>query len=141
MSPRVRFGVSLEKNLLRKFDEEIQKKGYTNRSKAIGDLIRGWLIEEHWKTEEKKGIGVISLLYDHEIRKTMDALVELQHNYTNMVIASTHVHLDHTNCLEVIIVRGKLSVIKKIADGLAPIRGVKQVKLILTTQEADQTNH
>jgi len=135
MSQKVRFGVCLDENLLKKFDEEIQKKGYTNRSKAIGDVIRNWLIQEHWKMEERKGVGVISLLYDHEIRKTLDALVDLQHSYTNMVIASTHVHLDPHTCLEVIIVRGKLSLIRKIADHLAPIRGVKQVKLTLTTEE------
>jgi len=138
MPGKVRFGVCLDESLLKRFDAEIGKKGYNNRSKAIGDLIRNWLIEESWKVEEKRGVGVISLLYDHDTRTTLDALIDLQHSYTSMVVASTHVHLDAHTCLEVVIVRGKISVIKKLADHFAPIRGVKQVKLTLTTEQVER---
>ncbi|RLE14013.1 nickel-responsive transcriptional regulator NikR [Candidatus Aerophobetes bacterium] len=136
MSQRIRFGVCLEGELVKRFDSEIKKKGYNNRSKAIGDIIRDWLIQEQLvKAEEKEGVGVITLLYNHEVRTTMDALVDLQHSYPHIVIATTHVHLDPHICLEVIIARGKLNTIKEIADHLSPIRGVKQVKLILTTAD------
>lgn len=133
MSRRVRFGVCLEEELIRKFDREIKKKGYTNRSKAIGDIIRSWLIQEQLGVEKGEGVGVITLLYNHEVRSTMDALLELQHSYPGVLIATTHVHLGPHICLEVIIAKGKLNLIKKIADRLSPIRGVKQVKLILTS--------
>ena len=131
----VRFGVSLKNNLIKKFDEEIQKQGYDNRSKAIGDLIRNWLIQQKLNLKDEKGIGIITLLYDHEIKTTTDALLNLQHSYSNKVVTTTHIHLNSHICLEVIIVRGKVIQIKKIADQLSPIRGVKQVQLTLTTTQ------
>ena len=137
MARRVRFGVSLEKNLTEQFDQEIQRRGYSNRSKAIGDLMRGWLIQQKLNLKDQEGVGVITLLYDHEVRTTTDALLDLQHSYSNKVITTTHVHLNPHICLEVIIVKGRLHQIKEIADRLSPIRGVKQVQLTLTAQEVD----
>ncbi|MBE0479308.1 nickel-responsive transcriptional regulator NikR [Candidatus Aerophobetes bacterium] len=137
MSERVRFGVCLEKDLIQKFDEEIKIKSYTNRSKAIGDLIRDWLIQQKISLQDREGVGVITLIYDHEIRATTDALLDLQHSYTGKVITTTHIHLNPHICLEVIIVKGRLPQIKEIADKLSPIRGVKQVQLNLTTHQLD----
>ncbi len=131
----VRFGVSLKNNLIKKFDEEIQKQGYNNRSKAIGDLIRNWLMQRKLNLKDEKGVGIITLLYDHEIKTTTDALLSLQHSYSNKVVTTTHIHLNSHTCLEVIIVRGRVIQIKKIADQLSPIRGVKQVQLTLTTTQ------
>lgn len=137
MNRRVRFGVCLEEDLIQKFDEEIQKKGYTNRSKAIGDLIRNWLIQQKINLEDREGVGIITLLYDHQIRITTDALLDVQHSYSNKVVTTTHIHLDAHICLEVIIVKGNLGKIKEIADRLSPIRGVKQVQLTLTTHQLE----
>ena len=137
MVRRVRFGVCLEESLIKNFDEEIKKRGYRNRSKAIGDLIRNWLIQQKVHLECKEGVGVITLLYDHEIRTTTDTLLDLQHSYSNRIVSTTHIHLDPHLCLEVVIVKGKLFLIKQIADKLSPVRGVKQVQLTLTTHEID----
>jgi len=137
MAGRVRFGVCLEGELVKKFDQEIQKKGYNNRSKAIGDLIRDWLIQQKISLEGKQGVGVITLLYDHEVRATTDALLDIQHSYSGKIVSTTHIHLDPHICLEVLIVKGELSQIKEIADRLSPIRGVKQVQLTLTTHKLD----
>lgn len=141
MERRVRFGVCLEEELVKNFDSEIRKKGYRNRSKAIGDLIRDWLIQQRIVLEEKEGVGVITLLYDHEIRATTDALLDLQHLYAGKVVATTHIHLTHHLCLEVLIVKGMISQIKEIADKLSPIRGVKQVKLTLTVPFGEEKEH
>lgn len=137
MTRRVRFGVSVEEALIQKFDGEIQKKGYSNRSKLIADLIRDWLIQQKINLENIKGVGVITLLYDHEIRTTTDALLDVQHSYTSKVVTTTHIHLDSHTCLEVLIVKGDLARIKEIADQLSPIRGVKQVQLTVTTHQLD----
>ncbi|MCD6575086.1 nickel-responsive transcriptional regulator NikR [Candidatus Aerophobetes bacterium] len=135
MDQRVRFGVCLEKDLIENFDREIQKKGYNNRSKAIGDLIRDWLIQQRVTIGEKEGVGVITLLYDHDVRTTTEALLDLQHSYSERIVTTTHVHLDPHMCLEVLIVKGKFSLIREIANRLSPIRGMKQVQSILTTHQ------
>ena len=132
MSELIRFGVSLEKNLLRDFDKLIKNKEYSNRSEAIRDLIRDSLVKEEWKKGEEVA-GAISIVYDHHKRELMDLLVDIQHGYQDMIIASQHAHLDHHNCLEVIIVRGKSDNIKGLADKLRAVKGVKHGSLTLTT--------
>lgn len=128
-----RFGVSLETDLLEKFDSLIEKTGYSSRSEAIRDLIRERLVSEEWKDEEKETVGILGLVYNHEIRELTEALTKIQHRYINIIVSSTHIHLDHHNCLEVVVLRGKSSLIKRIADELMSTRRVKHGKLIMTT--------
>jgi len=132
MSELIRFGISLEKNLLNDFDKLISSRQYSNRSEAIRDLIRNSLVEEEWRKGEDVA-GAISLVYDHHKRELMDLIVDIQHDYQDMIIASQHAHLDHHNCLEVIIVKGKPEKIKALADKLRAVKGVKHGSLTLTT--------
>jgi CopG family nickel-responsive transcriptional regulator len=129
----VRFGISLEKSLLIGFDSLIKKKGYASRSEAIRDLIRGSLVKEEWEYGNKDTVGAISIVYSHDTRELSDTLTDIQHNFHSSVVSSLHVHLDHHNCLEVIVVKGKGREIKKIADRLIGTRGVMHGKLSLTT--------
>lgn len=133
MSKVVRFGVSLETVLLKKFDSFIQRLGYNSRSEALRDLIRERLVAEEWKTENKEIIGVLSLVYDHEIRELTDKLTQIQHQYLELIVSSTHIHVDHHNCLEVIILKGKSGVIKNISQELQSTKGVKHGTLAMTT--------
>ncbi len=128
-----RFGISLDSSLLKSFDGHIAKKGYANRSEAIRDLIRDSLVKEEWKYGEKKTVGAITIVYSHDTRELTDTLTDIQHNFHTSIVSSMHVHLDHHNCLEVIIVKGKGREIKKIADRLIGTKGVKHGKLSLTT--------
>lgn len=137
MSQVVRFGVSLEAKLLKKFDSLIKKIGYANRSEAIRDLIRNRLVEEEWKSEDSEAVGILGLVYDHHRRELQETLTKTQHEYLSNIISSIHVHLDEDNCLEVIVLRGKASLIKKTAESLLATRNVKHGKLILTTTGAD----
>ena len=133
----VRFGISLENSLLKGFDSLIKKKGYASRSEAIRDLIRDSLVKEEWEYGNKDTVGAISIVYSHDTRELSDTLTDIQHNFHSSVVSSLHVHLDHHNCLEVIIVKGKGREIKKIADKLIGTRGVKHGKLSLTTTGKD----
>lgn len=133
MAKITRFGVSVETELLEKFDRLIEKMGYKSRSEAIRDLIRERLVSEEWKEEEKETVGILGLVYKHEIRELTETLTRIQHQNTDAIISSTHIHLDHHNCLEVIILKGKSALIKKIADELLSTRSVKHGKLIMTT--------
>ena len=133
MSKISRFGVSLETTLLEKFDRLNEQKGYKNRSEAIRDLIRDRLVSEEWASSENETVGVFSLVYDHHQRDLNKVLNHIQHQYMNIIVSSTHVHIDHHNCLEVIILRGKSSLIKKVTDQISSTRGVKNGSLIMTS--------
>ena len=129
----VRFGISLEKGLLAEFDKLCLENKYENRSEAIRDLIRDSLVEDEWKTARGEVTGVISLIYDHHKRELVDDLINIQHDHQGMIIASQHIHLDHDNCLEVIIVKGEAKRIKDLAKKLRSSKGVKHGELVKTT--------
>lgn len=126
-----RVGVSLDKTLLGEFDRLINKQGYTNRSEAIRDLIRESLSKDQLAEPSASAVAGVFLVYDHHSTKLSDKLVKLQHNHLLHVIASTHVHLDHDNCLEVIMLKGKVKEIEKLANNIAALKGVKLSKMNL----------
>ncbi|MDH4228865.1 MAG: nickel-responsive transcriptional regulator NikR [Nitrospirota bacterium] len=132
MSELVRFGVSIDGELLEQFDVKIEQKGYTNRSEAIRDLIRDHLVEEEWVSNEET-VGTVTIVYDHHTRELSETLTHLQHSFNGQIMSVLHVHLDHHNCLEVLVVRGKSALLKNFADRLVGIRGVKHGKLTMTT--------
>jgi len=137
MGKVVRFGVSLEGELLKKFDRLIDNVGYSNRSEAIRDLIRERLVRKEWEDEDKETVGILGLVYNHEKRELTENLTRIQHEHLHATISSTHIHLDHQNCLEVIILKGKSGFIRKIADELMSTKSVKHGELIMTSTGTD----
>ena len=128
-----RFGISLDSDLLKRFDAIVSEKGYANRSEAIRDLIRDALVQREWEKEQGEKVGTITLIFDHHVRELTERLTEVQHDYNNEIISTMHVHLDHDNCLEVLAVHGEGQTIRSIADRLIGIKGVKHGKLVTTT--------
>lgn len=128
-----RFGVSMDAKLLSAFDALTRRQGYTNRSEAIRDLVRDRLARQEWLDSAQEVVGVVTLVYDHHVRELTAALIDLQHDCEAEVICSTHVHLDHHNCLEIIALRGAASVVQAVADRLIGTRGVKHGQLMRTT--------
>ena len=133
MEELFRFGVSIGTQLLNQFDSLIAKKGYVNRSEAIRDLIRKYLVEHEWEQEDKETLGTLTILYNHHVRELSDRLDNLQHEHYNNVISSMHVHLDAHNCLEVMILRGKPEQIRSLADHILGVKGVKHGKFVMTS--------
>lgn len=133
MEELARFGISIPKELLKAFDEYIEKKHYANRSEAIRDLIRQKLVEEEWRESKEDVIGVITYLYDHHKRELTERLIDLQHDYYDRIITTQHIHVDHERCLEVILVKGKANEIKELADKIQAQKGVLHLNLALTT--------
>ncbi len=127
-----RFGVSIEPELLKKFDKMIKKEGYENRSEAIRDLIRGNLIEEKSKNPDEKVIGTLTMIYDHHTGNLTNRLLDLQHDHTNEILSTTHIHVDHHNCLEVLVLEGKSGRIQKLADSIKALKGIKNGELVIT---------
>ena len=132
-----RIGVAIDSDLLKKFDNLIAARGYTNRSEAFRDLIRDELVERAWERPDSNVVGTVTLVYDHHVRLLNEKLTDLQHSYFHHVLSTLHVHLDHDNCLEVLVVRGKASVVKKIADALISTKGVKHGQLTLASSGAE----
>jgi CopG family nickel-responsive transcriptional regulator len=135
MSTLIRTGISLEQELLEKFDEIVQQKGYGSRSEAIRDLVRDHFVEED-VASNKVVVATLTLVYNHHTPKLSEQLVSAQHDYKGHVLATTHVHLDHHNCLEVIILKGRGTDAKKFADKILSLKGVKHGKLVLTNTGA-----
>lgn len=127
-----RFTVSMEDSLLEDFDSFIQDRHYQNRSEALRDLIRNRIIEKEW-TADKDVMGVISLVYDHHQPNLQEKVTELQHDFHHQIVSTTHVHMDHDNCLEVIIVRGKAGEVQGLADNLRALRGVRNSNLSMSS--------
>ena len=137
MSDIIRFGVSIDSQLIKKFDALIRRKGYATRSEAIRDMIRDTLVEEEWEAGAQETVGTITIVYNHHTRELEHALTDMQHKSFHQIISTLHVHLDAHNCLEVLVVKGTGQEIKKIADRLIGTRGVKHGKLTMTTTGKD----
>lgn len=140
MSQLSRTGVSLEEDLLKEFDHLIARRRYRNRSEAIRDLIREALLADSVDSN-KTVVGTLTLVYDHHIPNLSQKLTEVQHHGGAMVLAATHVHLDHDYCLEVIIMKGRSNEIRDIADRMLAMRGVELGKLVLTNSGAALRGH
>ena len=132
MSRLVRFGVSLDDELLRKFDDYISQKSYTNRSEALRDLIREELVQKEWDAGDDVA-GAITLIYDHHRRTLLNKIISLQHDFQEVIISTQHVHLDHDNCLEIIAVRGRPQQVRRLAETLRSVKGIKHGTLSMSS--------
>lgn len=132
MKKVVRFSASIEAELLDEFEKVRIRRHYRNRSEAVRDAIRDFLVREEWE-RDLEIVGTITLVYDHHIRDLSDRLTHIQHDHHDVILSAMHVHLDHDNCLEVVAVKGRASRVQAIADALIGTRGVKHGKLTATT--------
>ena len=130
-----RFGVSIEPMLLKKFDKIIKKKGYTNRSEAIRDIIREKLIEEKYNNFKVKSIATLTILYDHHVGSLTDKLLDIQHKSTEEILVTSHIHIDHKNCLEVIVLKGLTLNIIELANKIKALKGIKHGELVITNSD------
>ncbi|MFA4888046.1 MAG: nickel-responsive transcriptional regulator NikR [Candidatus Omnitrophota bacterium] len=135
--PKVfRFGISLDKDLLVKFDQLIKNKNYSNRSEAFRDLIRQELVKKEWR-EGHEVAGAINLIYDHHKRELLNQITDIQHGFQKLIISTQHIHLDHNNCLEIIAVKGTPKEVQRLSDTLTAIKGVKHGVLSMSTTGKD----
>lgn len=137
MGKIVRFGVSLEPELLKKFDKIIRKKGYGSRSEAIRDLIRDETVKQILENENELVVGTLTIVYDHDASNVTNKLLDAQHSHHKNVLSTMHLHLDEHNCLEVLVVSGKVKDVQSIANSITSIKGVKHGKLTVTKKRFD----
>lgn len=131
-----RFTISLDEKLLEDFDTFIKQRRYVNRSEAIRDLIRSSFVEKEWQAD-KDVVGVISMVYDHHQHKLQEKVTEIQHDYHHQIVSTTHIHMDHHNCLEVVIVKGEAGSVDELTDRLRSLRGVRNCKMAMSTTGKD----
>lgn len=132
MSQLVRFGVSLEKELFDIFNRRLRAQKYTNRSEAIRDLIREDLVQAQWQ-EGKEVAGAITLVYDHHRRDLLNRLMDVQHDQHGNILSTSHIHLDHHNCLEVIVTKGTPQNVRNLYEKLKALKGIKHVGIAMST--------
>ena len=133
----VRFTVSVPRDLAKQLDQMTREKGYDNRSLAVADMIRAGLVEHRQNLGNREIAVTITLVYDHHKQHVQATLTDIQHDHHEVIISTLHVHLDHHNCLEVLVVRGGAATIKRIADELIAAKGVKHGKLTVTSSGKD----
>jgi CopG family nickel-responsive transcriptional regulator len=139
MGQTIRFGVSLDSDLLEKFDALCDERCYQTRSEAIRDLIRNTLVQKEWEDLNREMVGTLTLVYDHHQSDLAQRMTEIQHSSLDVIHTSLHVHLDHHNCMEVLVLRGPGQDIKATAERLISTKGVKHGKLSLATTGQDLT--
>ncbi|MBN1362961.1 MAG: nickel-responsive transcriptional regulator NikR [Sedimentisphaerales bacterium] len=134
MTELERIGISLDKALLADFDKLIAQQGYQSRSEAIRDLVRQQLSQQKLADPETEAVAAVFLVYDHHAAKLAEKLIGLQHSHLLHAISSLHVHLDAHDCLEIIVLRGKVGEINKVGENLLSMKGVKlgRVNLVAT---------
>jgi CopG family nickel-responsive transcriptional regulator len=129
MDETIRFSISLPESLLKELDEKMINKGYASRSEFVRDLIRKELVEEKWNISSEEVFGVLVLIYDHHKKDLTERLIDIQHHSPINIVCTTHIHIDHHNCLETIIIRGTPEAIEDIAIKIGGLNGIKFSKL------------
>ncbi len=137
MGQTIRFGVSLDSELLEKFDKLCAERCYQTRSEAIRDLIRKDLVQKEWEDLNQEVTGTLTLIYNHHHSDLAQKLTDLQHHFLDVIIASMHVHIDEHNCMEVLILRGPVKKIREVGQRLGATKGVKHSQLSLSTTGKD----
>ena len=130
----VRFGVSIDEDLLKRFDDLIARRRYVNRSEAIRDLLREKLADLHLKKGTTRAVGAITIVYNHDLRELLRRITDIQHDHAGLIRSSVHVHLDRDDCLEVIVVAGPINKLAEFSDSLIGTKGVRHGKLSLTVR-------
>jgi CopG family transcriptional regulator, nickel-responsive regulator len=137
-----RIGIALDSDLLKRFDRSIRQRGYTNRSEAFRDLIRDRLVAERTAAPDATVVGTVTLIYDHHGHGISEKLTEVQHAHHELIVSTSHAHLDHDSCLEVLIVHGKSAQVEQFADRIIGLKGVQHGRLVMTVpQKAFDQHH
>lgn len=143
MSDLIRFGVSIENSLLESFDRLVAERDYATRSEALRDLIRDALVQSHLVAKQKGAdvLGSLTLVYDHHASDLTDKMAALQHDHHELVVSVLHIHISHEDCMEVIVLRGKVKDVRSLADALLSLKGVKHGRLFVTLPGQEITGH
>lgn len=128
----IRFSISLPEDLLISLDHQIINQGYVSRSEFVRDLIREQLVEDRWSDSEESVIGVLTLIYDHHQRDLLQRMTDLQHDGDAQILCNTHVHIDHHNCLETIMIKGTPAQVEGISSKIGGLKGINFSKLTKT---------
>jgi CopG family nickel-responsive transcriptional regulator len=136
-----RIGIALDSELLQRFDRSIRLRGYTNRSEAFRDLIRDRLVTEQTAASDSTVVGTVTLIYDHHSHGITEKLTEVQHAHHELIVSTSHAHLDHDSCLEVLIVHGKSGQVERFADHIIGLKGVQHGRLVMTVPEKALDHH
>jgi CopG family nickel-responsive transcriptional regulator len=136
MSQIVRFSVSLEDDLLERFDRYCREQQFATRSEAVRQLLRDTLTVRAWESQSQNAVGTLTLVYDHHRAQLGERLTELQHDHADLIVATLHTHLTHDLCLEVIVLRGPANQLEETALQLKGMKGVHKGELVMARAQS-----
>ena len=134
MNNLIRFSVTIPEDLLNEFESDYYSENRANRSEAIRNLMRGYVSNERWKSENQKIFATVTIVYDHHIPELAGKLTEAQHDCGDVILCSTHVHINHETCLECVITKGFSNEIQKFIAALKNIRGIKSLNVNVSSE-------
>jgi CopG family nickel-responsive transcriptional regulator len=140
VSELARIGVAIESDLLEEFDRLIERRGYSSRSEAFRDMIRGELNQVQVSSDDQHVVGTLTIIYDHNVRQLAEKLTGMQHEHHHEIVSTLHVHLDHDQCLEVLVLRGPAVDVQRIAERLIATKGVMQGRLTLAAAAPEHSH-
>ena len=129
----IRFGITVPENVLKEFDQRMQQSGKDNRSDAIRSLMRRYITDERWQEDDGEVYGTVTMMYDHHGPCISKDLTALQHDYGEIIVCTTHVHVTHETCLECIVLRGNASMIRNFVEAMEKIKGLKSVDTVIAS--------
>lgn len=132
MDTLVRFGVAVPESLLTQFDERLQEAGLPNRSEALRQMIRDYVIKDTWTHGDGLVYGTVTFTYNHHVCEAETRITDLQHDFGDVIVCSTHVHADHDHCLEVIIVRGQVSRVNELVEAMRSLKAITSLTPVIT---------
>lgn len=141
MSELVRFSVSLESDLLDRFDKFCEAGKFATRSEAVRQLIREKLTSQAWATDAVDVAASLTLVYDHHKTRLTDRMLDVQHAHSQWIVSSMHVHLTHDLCMEVIVLRGPATDLQNLAAELSGMKGIHQAQLVIIRADSEPGGH
>lgn len=138
MSELVRASISIERELMERFDALIERAGHKNRSEAVRDMVRARLLEDAWAEGADEALATVTLLYDHSKRRLSRQIEEHGHEHHDVVLSSMHIHVSPDVCLEVVVLRGEPEEVKHVADHLIGLPGVLHGRAVFTRADAHE---
>jgi len=141
-TPVQRITITVDDDLLSQLDAFMERKAYENRSEAFRDLLRERLDRDRVETGEASHcIACLTYVYNHEERELARRLTRAQHEHHDLALSTLHVHLDHDNCMETVVLRGGIDAVREFANQVISQPGVRHGNLHLVPAEVQLGEH
>ncbi len=129
-----KFGVYIPKELANDLERFMKALGISSKSALVREALKLFIIEHEWKVA-KEAVGIVGVIYNHEVRGVDEELTNIQHDFLDIIVSTLHVHLSKEKCMLAIAVRGDAEKIKHLIGRLSIVKGVEITRPLLLAVE------